>query len=111
MSNDEHFSENEIASTYAIQMHANSSTSANAANVLLSTVLLNIKDKFRNSHVAGAVLDSDSQVNLITKNLAVKLALPKRNISMSIQALEKRCEIFHAMRNLSGWETTYFSIH
>ncbi|KAI8430326.1 hypothetical protein MSG28_000632 [Choristoneura fumiferana] len=52
------------------------STIENTKHVLLSTVQLKIKDCHDNWHAAKALLDSASEINFITNNLANRLCLP-----------------------------------
>lgn len=55
--------------------------------ILLSTVLVKIRDCFNSWHIARAVLDCGAQSSFITRTLANKLGFKKFNISMSLQGL------------------------
>lgn len=63
----------------------------NDHEVLLSTILLKIKDTFGNWHQARAILDSGAQSTFITKKLSNKLGLSKYNVAINLQGLETMC--------------------
>ncbi|KAJ8914034.1 hypothetical protein NQ315_017552 [Exocentrus adspersus] len=55
--------------------------------VLLSTALIKVLDSQGNYRTLRALLDSGSQVNIVTENCCHTLGLSRRNISLAIQGL------------------------
>ncbi|KAG5869958.1 hypothetical protein JTB14_004123 [Gonioctena quinquepunctata] len=88
----------EVASEFsdtASHSHINKTTTVgmlmNDREILLSTVLINIKDKFEQWHTIRAILDSGAQSSFISKIFSMKLGLSKFNIAMTLQGLDKMC--------------------
>ncbi|XP_026482090.1 uncharacterized protein LOC113389248 [Ctenocephalides felis] len=62
----------------------------NTTNVLLATIAITIMDAQNRPHIVRALLDSGSQVNLITRDLADKLALPLKGDVNTMKVLQGR---------------------
>lgn len=84
--------DNSCASTSAMLSKTSQvSMSTNGGDVLLSTVLLKIKDIFNNFHTIRAILDSGAQSSFISLNCANKLGLQKFKLGLSLQGLGGMC--------------------
>ncbi|XP_043472975.1 uncharacterized protein LOC122505429 [Leptopilina heterotoma] len=62
----------------------------NLSEVLLSTALIDIIDNEGKSHVCRVLLDSGSQPNLLTKDLADRLKLKKRKLESSVEVINSQ---------------------
>lgn len=59
------------------------------SQTLLSTALITIYDKNNKAHLCRALLDVGSQVNIISKSLAVKLDLKSKAITTNVSGINK----------------------
>lgn len=57
--------------------------------ILLSTAIIQVFDKYGNSHICRALLDSGSQSNFITSNLFQSLGLDKTDINISVVGISQ----------------------
>lgn len=78
---------NEPAVTTSISAHA-SNNIGHTAHVLLSTAIINIQGKSNDIFCARALLDSGSQSNFITNELASKLQLPRIRVNYAITGID-----------------------
>ncbi|XP_026466074.1 uncharacterized protein LOC113369720 [Ctenocephalides felis] len=60
----------------------------NTTSVLLATIAISVMDAQNRPHIVRALLDSGSQVNLITRDLADKLALPLKGNLNTLKVLQ-----------------------
>ncbi|KAG5863039.1 hypothetical protein JTB14_025170 [Gonioctena quinquepunctata] len=88
----------EVASEFsdtASHSHINKTTTVgmlmNDREILLPTVLINIKDKFEQWHTIRVILDTGAQSSFISRRFSMKPGLPEFNIAMTLQGLDKMC--------------------
>ncbi|KAJ8981408.1 hypothetical protein NQ317_010347 [Molorchus minor] len=85
--------------------------SANA-NILLSTAVIKVQDKFGNYHMCRVLLDSGSQSNFITQSLVNKLQTEQLNLNIAVSGLNNSIsQIRHntnvrIMSNVNPFECT-----
>lgn len=60
-----------------------------SSQVLLSTALIDIKDKAGNMIQARVLLDNDSQSHFITQKFADLLKLPRKNVEIPVKGLNQ----------------------
>jgi hypothetical protein len=90
----------------SISTHA---TRTGQNQILLSTAIIKIQDVTNQTVLARALLDSGSQSNFITKELAYKLRLPRKNVSYNIVGVDQKISQsnFAVTTKIKGRTTSY----
>ncbi|XP_017881659.1 uncharacterized protein LOC108625850 [Ceratina calcarata] len=73
--------------------------SSYSSQILLATAQIDFLDRDGNPHSARVLLDSCSQANFITKNLADKLKLPRYDINVSVSGINDTVMHYRNMIN------------
>ncbi|KAH8344972.1 hypothetical protein KR084_010591, partial [Drosophila pseudotakahashii] len=93
------------------QISSTNLAASDSDQVILATAIVKIKDQLGSYHMARALLDSGSQVNFITENLANTLKLPKSRKDINLIGIGKtKSAIRHAVQTdiasrLNSFET------
>ncbi|XP_055614816.1 uncharacterized protein LOC129761133 [Toxorhynchites rutilus septentrionalis] len=84
--------------------------SSNKSNVFLSTIILTIRDCNGRKHLARALLDNGSQINIISEHLCQILRLRRRAVSVPICGIGRtECTARQTVSATIGSRTTGFS--